>query len=535
MGQRLKAHVCYVVFIVLLCGCGVAFAQQGTLDEHKRIEFVQAPRVAPDTATSELNVSLADDPAGRTINSGFLGANILYWIDNDEAWLNKGVPGRLQELGIKTLRYPGGEVADNYDWETNSVERKDKFPYEAQTEKERHGRLDYLEFLANAKKIGVENIFFVVNLEGAFFQPGDREASIEKYAEKAARWVKAVKEAGYRVQYWEIGNESYLGSAYALTAHEYVAALKVFYRKMKAADPSIKIGAIGPPGVKGIDAAGFADALGETGLGKFRTLIRKGEEPCKKAGRKECSDELGVPYSQRDSPVWWDVLLTEGRDSFDFAVIHRYRSERLQRKEESQPLQLKEQIRSLKDYLETRKRAKSDLALTEWNTPGKSHERVTEQEHVVDIAEQLGHYLEGGVDYALYWPWRIKGQWFSVMSEKDDRVSAVYSLFDLFQRYHRARLMRADYNEQQGVYVLASQDARGKSALLVNYTNNRKRVKMTYGTTASRGSLAQESVVGTESGSRLQKAAVLDLPARDPMFPVELPPRSVTGVQIIYK
>ncbi len=428
---------------------------------------------------NEIHIKIKDDPAARKINEGFLGTNILYWIDNDDAWAKGRVPDHLKELGMKTLRYPGGEVADNYDWETNSIERKDRFPFEAKSEKERHARLDYREFLEQAKKLGIKNIFFVVNLEGAFFQPGNINDNIERYAEKAAKWVKAVREAGYKVTYWEIGNESYLRSAYPLTAHEYASALKVFYRKMKDADPSVKIGAIGPHSPYGDDGVGYADALGPLATERLRTALLKGEEElCKDLkNKKACAKSLGAKPASHP-PKWWDVILQEAKDSFDFVVIHRYRTTRLKNKQINfdEPLTLKDNINELKKYIETRKGAKVELALTEWNTPKQVSDIMTESEHLLDIAEQMGNYLEGGVDFALYWPFRIRGKQFSIVSFDTKDVYQPYYLFRLFNRYHEDALCKADYDRKSGVYVLCTQGSKSFGLLVINRTKETKKI-----------------------------------------------------------
>lgn len=482
-----------------------------------------------DLKNSEIiNVSIVEDPAGKMISSGFLGTNILYWIDDKEAWLTKGVGKRLKELHIKTLRYPGGEVADNYDWETNSIERKNKFPYGANTEAERRDRLDFLTFLANAKNIGVENIFFVVNVEGAFFQPGDTTANIEKYADKAARWVKAVRQAGYTVRYWEIGNESYIRSAYGLTASEYASVLKVFYKKMKAADPSILIGAIGP---WSSDTIGFADRLGSVGLTRMRDRISSGKEPCKKVNLKKCLKELDLPRGISSGQPWWKVILANGKDSFDYAIIHRYRSDRLKNKNLSGPLDLRMKIKQLKENIEAGKEKKINLMLTEWNTPGKSYMKMTEQEHLVDIAEQLGHYIEGGVDMALYWPWRTEGKRFAVMSMNNDHVNAIYSLFELFQQNYREQLLITDYNNKKGIYVLSTGDKKGRAAMLVNYSHSKKTVNLNYGNTVTSGSFNKEVIVSTGTGSTRENSPSQLLPKDQPAVLINLPPLSVTGVQ----
>jgi hypothetical protein len=482
----------------------------------------------------EIGIKLISDPAGRRINEGFLGTNVLYWIDDDEAWAKGDVPARLKELGIKTLRYPGGEVADNYDWETNSIERKNRFPFEAKTEEERRSRLDYKEFLANVAKIGVKNIFFVVNLEGAFFQPGDINENIERYAEKAARWVKAVREAGYMVPYWEIGNESYLRSAYPLTAREYASALKVFYRKMKAVDPSIKIGAIGPHSPYGDVGESYADALGPIANQRYRAaLVKSEEEPCKELNKKACARSFGAKPAA-NPPKWWEVMLEEARYSFDFVVIHRYGTIHLRERQAdfSSSQTLKDYISDLKKYIEDKKGARVELALTEWNTPRQVADAMTENEHLIDIAEQMGNYLEGGVDYALYWPFRMKGKQFPIVSFDTFKPRPPYQLFKLFNNIIRnGNQCTADYDRGSGVYVLCSQDSDSFGLMLVNRTKEEKRLAFeSAGKTLNFS--GGESITGSGGNSTVVRTY---LPHHDDLnnkVVIDVPPQSITGVTI---
>lgn len=492
--------------------------------------FAQLPAWADQA--DEIRIRLNIDPA-KKINEGFLGTNILYWIDVDEVWAKGGLPERLKELGLKTLRYPGGEVADNYDWETNSVERKDKFPFEAKTEEEHQGRLDYKEFLAYASKLGIKNIFFVVNLEGAFFLPGNLNENIEHYADKAARWVNAVRKAGYAVPYWEIGNESYLRSAYPLTAREYASALKVFYRKMKAADPSIKIGAIGPHNPFGEDGAGYADALGPIANERFRSvLLKEKKEPCKDLNKNACARSLGA-RSAISPPGWWDVILEDARDSFDFVVIHRYRTTRVKDKKVSfeGPLTLKDDIHDLKKYIEAKKGARVELALTEWNTPKQVDDVMTESEHLLDVAEQMGNYLEGGVDYALYWPFRMRGSKFPILSYNTKEPRPTYHLFRLFNRFGEASLCTADYDRSSGVYVLCTIDNKSFGLLLVNRTKEAKRLILESAGNALVLSGAESITVGSVN-SVVVTSSLPHHENFDNSLTIDILPQSVIGVKI---
>lgn len=456
----------------------------------REVVSVVCGKAAGDAGANAIRLNPADHKVQGTIAAEFLGTNILYWIDDDAAWASGHERAKLQRLGLKTLRYPGGEVADNYDWERNAIERRNSFPREANSEAERDGRLDYREFLAQAHRLGATNLFFVVNLEGAFFQPGNLHENVERYAEKAARWVKAVREAGYFVPYWEIGNESYLRTAYPLRAQEYAWALKQFSLKMKAADPRIRIGAIGPFGAEGEEAVGFADLLGDKALTAYRqALVSGNDNPCGEARRWACAKKLGGKLAGLEAAKWWEVVTAEAGKAFDYVVIHRYRSERLTRDKDIRfdgPIALARELREFKQYLRERKGSDVTVALTEWNTPAPFHNAMSEMQHAMDVMEQLGNLIEGGVDYALYWPWRMKGVKFPLLGGGWADQST-YELMLLFQEYHGAHLLSGGIGRNEDVYILPTGDAGGVRYLFVNHGAKEQKVSIALTTMALAG------------------------------------------------
>lgn len=484
-------------------------------------------RILP--AIPTVTIHIQPSPHPRQINPGFLGTNNLYWIDNDSAWSDQQFVRQLKVLGVRTLRYPGGEVADNYDWETNRIERPEYFPYEAKTEPEREGRLDYKEFLINAKAANIPNLFFVVNLEGAFFRSGNLDGNIHLYADKAARWVRAVRDAGYRVEHWEIGNESYLKSAFALTAHEYAQALKIFYRKMKAADPTIKIGAIGPHAFKGGDAVGFADNMSQSGLVVYREELLAGKDTCEKGKKKACMQKFGI--SAAPMPVWWDVVLSEAADSFDFAVIHRYRTSQVKddKFENTGRDRLGQYITELKSHIEAGKGAPVQLALTEWNMPNQSNRELDESEHALDIAEQIGSYLEGGVDFAMYWPMRLPGRFFTLLSLDEMQPTPSYHALALARRYTGEQIASAYGNYSNDLYILSTGYKGGYNVLLVNKATTNRCLEFVVGEVAAE-IVSGEVFSDIKPGSSPRKLSLEEL--RDNKRTVCIPERAIVGLSV---
>ncbi|MBI5874113.1 MAG: hypothetical protein HZB36_08285 [Candidatus Omnitrophica bacterium] len=127
-----------------------------------------------------------------------------------------------KDTGITVFRYPGG-AAEGYHWRTSKFDFNPRFD--------------------NAPLSNIDNVIKFCSLVGAKLV---LQVNIESGTPaEAAAWVIFMnKEKGARVDYWELGNEVYgdwernhmSGFEYAKIIHEYAAA-------MKAADPTIKIGA----------------------------------------------------------------------------------------------------------------------------------------------------------------------------------------------------------------------------------------------------------------------------------------------------
>lgn len=392
-------------------------------------------------------------------SAGLFGASPIYHIDNDRFWAGNG-PQSLQRAGVSALRFPGGEVSDNYDWETKSVIRPDEFPKEAKNENERNQRTDYLEFLESAKKIGVKDIFFVVNVDSVFRDPGGIDANLQKYADKAARWVKAVKGSGHSVKYWEIGNEVYLGRN-AITAKEYSTVLNVFAKAMRKEDPSIMIGAIGPFET---DKPGFADNVGSTALKQLRADAARMYRPCGE-GKSGCSQALRGRNNNDKSEKWWPTVLQYASNSFDFAAIHQYRLSAWPKN--GQKFRRTRDLEALKSTLSQGKGKNVPVAITEWNIPEDRKGKTPSMSRLINVALYLGNHASSNVDFALYWPMRKAGKNWANLLENDESLSPVGSLFSLLHEV----VSGADVAEtllSPSVYVLKINKAGSPHAMLIN-------------------------------------------------------------------
>ncbi len=441
------------------------------------------------------------------------GVNILYWIDDDAA--GGGLGGALRSLPVSTLRFPGGEVADNYDWKHNAVVRPNEYPGEAASAALKSQRLDYKEFLRQAKDLGIKDIFFVVNLESAYLEPGDTRENILLYARKAAAWVSAVKRLGYKVRYWELGNESYLHTSYSLTAHEYAGALAIFSREMKRADPDIRVGANGP---SQWDEVGFADRMTPAQRRYFRT-----HEISACAGRKgtRCLQEIRdrVPGHARGSP-WWKVVVREARSSFDFAAFHDYRKP-------GEPwnglaaFSVTARIAALRKHLDRATGKWVEIAVTEWNDPlTASSNSETNAEIALDDVVKLGNFVGAEVGHVHFWPLRFRNKDKQALLSFDARQpTAVYRALGAAAPALSGRFVGQEI-VGGSVYVLKTRNERFGWLVIVNRGGQPRAISVS-------GTLLQ---VRRISGRRLHTEQSCRPQPQD--APFALPPLSVTLVKV---
>lgn len=183
-------------------------------------------------------------PANRLL----LGNNVQ-WVDHGDELLKKNSlqiddskMASVNKLGVSVLRYPGGSLADLYQWRDGIGSLSDR-----KSNSRFHGkgndivRFGTAEFLKMSRTLGAEPMITVNLITGS--------------AKDAADWVKAVNITRMRdadgkllprVKYWEIGNEPYLiddnQKHLAITPEEFAQRANQFIQLMKAIDPTIIVG-----------------------------------------------------------------------------------------------------------------------------------------------------------------------------------------------------------------------------------------------------------------------------------------------------
>jgi hypothetical protein len=203
------------------------------------------------------------DRPKAALTPGRLGINMNFLLDDEtQRKPKRPLHAALKEMGVRSLRFPGGEDSDGYLWsvppfsgsiptlartgtgEWPANDRRFTLPDGATL----RDTLDFDEFIAIAKQVGADPVV-VVCYDSMYKKAsaGGKAPERQQLLETAVQWVRYANiTKGYGVKYWEIGNESYMESNNgAATPAQYAADLREFSAAMKAVDPSIQIGANG--------------------------------------------------------------------------------------------------------------------------------------------------------------------------------------------------------------------------------------------------------------------------------------------------
>jgi alpha-L-arabinofuranosidase len=241
--------------IITIALCSILIA----CSKNKSPQPIPTP-LPPVVNQTVINISVDVNNVVRTLTGNEVGINLNYLMDDaiiDKNNYNKTADG-LQQMGVKVLRYPGGEKSDNYYFASppytsaspsaitclfpikNGNNRFINADYTAKSEV-----LDFDEFMQVCSKIGAKPLI-VVAYDAMYMNNtwcnGTRPTKAQ-LIENAKQWVKyanITKKHGIKL--WMIGNESFYdkGSGFT-TAAQYANDIVEFADAMRSVDASIKI------------------------------------------------------------------------------------------------------------------------------------------------------------------------------------------------------------------------------------------------------------------------------------------------------
>lgn len=343
----------------------------------------------PGTTAGSAVITVDPQRAVRPVQREILGINTNYLTDNAAArTAGQGYTGALRELGVKSLRYPEGEMADAYLWSVAPFTQPQPTlartgPQEWPSNDPRwvqdgttfsKGPMNFDEFMSYSQAIGAEPTL-VVAFDSMYkpATPGGKAPSKQLLLDTAVAWVRYANIVkGYGVKHWEIGNESYL-DAYngGATAREYATDLVLFARAMKQVDPTIQIGANGPDGV--------------------------------------------ATRGERDSrDLWWQTVLQIAAPEIDFLAVHSYpawewggyeyyrtHTPTLTSAADSAAEAL---ARWAPQHAQRIRIAVTEMNSADWSEGGWASDNNNSLGHALVLFEMIGAYLEHPqVDHAQIW------------------------------------------------------------------------------------------------------------------------------------
>jgi alpha-L-arabinofuranosidase len=334
------------------------------------ILFACCLALCPAVSAATAQISVNATQVVRTVDDRQFGLNTAVW---DNAFKNPETLPLLKAINIRTLRFPGGSTSDTYDWQTNK-----SYVAGTRTLNTWTWATSFDDFAQTAVALNAK-VFITANYGSGT-------------AQQAADWVTYSNVTkGYGFKYWEIGNENYGNWEEDIRTSKwdpvtYANEAKDYMAKMKAVDPTIKIGVVVVDGENS-----YADNNRTAVVNPRTSVSHKGWTPVMLARLKS----LGV------TP--------------DFAVFHRYPygpgSESdaglLTGRSQSGTTWVEDaaELRAqLNDYLGTAEGPRVELVVTENNSvysnPGK---QTTSLVNSLFMADSLGQILQTEFNGFVWW------------------------------------------------------------------------------------------------------------------------------------
>ena len=354
----------------------------------------------------------------RTVDERVFGVNAVVW---DPQTASAQTVTLLQAAGLRTIRVPGGSLSDEYHWRTNTNLTNtwtwsagfDAFSrlifgvgtqafvtvnYGTGTPEEAAALVAYLNGGATLLGTGAD-VTLGVDAKGFDWKTAGYWSALRAATPLAAddgqNFLRLGRAAPVAVKYWEMGNECY-GTwetdeqAVAHDPYTYANRTKAYLTKMKAVDPTIRVGVVAEVGEDS-----YANNTSHPATNPRTHLVHNG---------------------------WTPVLLTSLQSlgvTPDFLIYHRYEQApaadqpanpetdaKLLQAALTWPLDAADLRQQLTDYLGT-SAAGVELTVTENNSvyaePGK---QTTSLVNGLYFADSLGNLLQTEFNSLLWWDLR---------------------------------------------------------------------------------------------------------------------------------
>ena len=183
---------------------------------------------------TDVTITIATDKPGWTISKYLTGMHTVYGQEPDALWENPKLAKWMKQARVGIIRYPGGTAVQHWHWDDpNGISFKSDSWDPEYKDSPRNPKLwmDLHEFITFCRKVGAEPMVGINTRSGKRFKP--REESLAS----ARSLIQHCKDRDYRVRFWYIGNECFIG----WSAKAYAKDIDDYARVLKKVDPDITI------------------------------------------------------------------------------------------------------------------------------------------------------------------------------------------------------------------------------------------------------------------------------------------------------
>ncbi len=388
-------------------------------------------QVNPGSGVNKFTLTVNADRIIYPIHPDFWGTNFLNWVDDDAALANGKIAAYIKEAKVKVLRFPGGTVADNYHWRTNTLENTNMFPYESGS-----AETDFDEFMLQCRKIGAE-ASIVLNTETWAVKK-----DFAGGAHEAAEWLRYCRGKGYKVKYWEIGNETYWHPI--MSADEYADLINIYADSLKRIDPNIILGANGHWNT---DFTGTKERLKE---GTHARVIEYRNNITNKEGHERYKNfvkQSTILPITTGTNKWWETVARKSGKNIDMIIVHWYFAPN------QLPIVTKKLSEVKKLFADAYPGKKFLLNISEYNVTER-----TPESHM-HLTEMVGAMLTAGTDITGLWPVRLKYKKPTLLNYEGDQSSNLFQIHKRLASSMTGSLVQTTSSAQIPAFASYSQES----------------------------------------------------------------------------
>lgn len=229
----------------------------------KHIKKIKKKLKVDESASVKISVDFKKELT--KISPFIFGNNIGHWVNGKKALEHPEYINYLNDIGLTVLRYPGGNASNDFFWDASNIDEcpegtpdtiyKSNFskitPPKFGNKKNGYSPDQFYETLIRTGSTGS----ICVNYSMALYSEiEDEKLRLEIASDYAAKWVEETNiKRKLNIKFWEIGNENWgpwqagynVKNRGEISPKKYGEHCRVFIKKMKAVDPTIKIGVVG--------------------------------------------------------------------------------------------------------------------------------------------------------------------------------------------------------------------------------------------------------------------------------------------------